>query len=75
MIFLTSIDSGFAEQFAALLQQGRDTTARVDHVVADILAAVRRDGDKALCAYTEKFDRLALTPATLRVTEAEIDRP
>jgi histidinol dehydrogenase len=73
MIFLTSIDSGFAEQFAALLQQGRDTTARVDHVVADILAAVRRDGDKALCAYTEKFDRLALTPATLRVTEAEID--
>ena len=29
----------------------------------------------AVIALTERFDRLALTPDTLRLTEAEIERP
>jgi len=70
---LSTRDPGFEATFRALLQDTRDTTASVDAAVAAIIAAVRHEGDAALCAYTEKFDRLALTPRTLAVTDAEID--
>ncbi len=70
---LTTTDSGFQAAFDALLDEARETTASVDATVAAIIAAVRATGDEALCGYTAQFDRLALTPATLRVTQAEID--
>ena len=70
---LSTADAGFAGAFAALLHEARDTTARVDGAVAAIIAAVRARGDAALCEYTQQFDRQDLTPATLRVTAAEID--
>ena len=41
----------------------------VSAVVADIIATVRRDGDAALFAYAEKFDRVTLD--SLEVTEAD----
>jgi len=63
---------GFAASFAALLAGQRETAADVDAVVADIVAAVASRGDEALIAYTERFDRLALTPGTLRIAPAEI---
>lgn len=47
------------------------TMANVEAVVSDILAAVRRDGDRALLDYTEKFDRVR--PESLRVTEEEME--
>jgi histidinol dehydrogenase len=68
-----SREAGFGAAFEALLDEARQTTAQVDGVVAAIIAAVRTGGDAALCAYTEQFDHLALTPETLRVTAAEID--
>jgi histidinol dehydrogenase len=68
-----SREAGFGVAFEALLDEARQTTAQVDGVVAAIIAAVRTGGDAALCAYTEQFDHLALTPETLRVTAAEID--
>lgn len=40
--------------------------------VSDIIAAVRKDGDKALFAYAEKFDKTHVTADTLFVTEEEI---
>ena len=43
----------------------------VERIVADIIAAVRRDGDKALFFYNEKFDRAKLT--ALLVSRQEID--
>ena len=70
---LSTADAGFEAAFAALLGEARETTARVDGAVAAIIAAVRNRGDAALCEYTAQFDRQTLTPATLRVTAAEID--
>ena len=70
---LDTADAGFEVAFSALLDQARQTTARVDGVVAEIIARVRAEGDPALCKYTQDFDHVALTPATLRVTAAEID--
>ena len=42
--------------------------------VTEILETVRRDGDKALCDYTRRFDNACVKPEDLRVTEEEIDR-
>jgi histidinol dehydrogenase len=44
----------------------------VDRDVAAILDRVRRLGDRALVTYTRQFDGVRLTPATLRVTPAEL---
>jgi histidinol dehydrogenase len=72
MIRLDTADPGFAAAFAALLRQAGETTEDVAGVVADILRAVRDGGDAALCALTERFDRMAITPDRLRVGTAEI---
>lgn len=41
--------------------------------VRDIIAGVRARGDDALIEYGEAFDKVTLTAAQLRVTQAEID--
>lgn len=45
----------------------------VQQTVAGIFADVAKDGDRALIHYTEKFGGPKLTPAKLRVSEAEVD--
>ncbi len=68
---LNTSEAGFEASFAALLNEARETTARVDGAVAEIIAAVRARGDAALLDYTTRFDRH--TPTTLRITAEEID--
>ncbi len=63
---------GFAAAFAALLAAKRELDDDVDQAVAAILDDVRRRGDDAVIALTRRFDRVELTPATLRVTPDEI---
>jgi histidinol dehydrogenase len=70
---LDARDAAFTARFAALVDAGREPPADVSAAVAAIIADVRTHGDAALFALTERFDRLALTPATVRVTEAAID--
>jgi histidinol dehydrogenase len=70
---LATDDPGFEAAFVALLNQTRETTADVAASVAAIIARVRAEGDPALCALTEQFDRLRIAPAQLRITPAEID--
>ncbi|MEO0999757.1 MAG: histidinol dehydrogenase, partial [Pseudomonadota bacterium] len=70
---LSTADPDFEARFAALLGAKREEAADVDAAVAEILADVRARGDDALIDLTARFDRLELTPGTLRVTEAEID--
>jgi histidinol dehydrogenase len=65
-------DAGFAAAFTAFLAKGRAEKSDVDGVVADILADVKTRGDAALVDYTNRFDRVKLTAAQLRVTAAEI---
>ncbi len=71
---LSTAEPGFEAAFAALLDEARETTARVDAAVAGIIAAVRAEGDAALLRLTARFD--GWTPrdaAALRVTAAEVD--
>ena len=73
MKFLSTGDAGFEADFAELLNQARETSDSVDQAVSGIIADVRKRGDAAVIDYTQRFDRLALTAETLRVSAAEID--
>ena len=70
---LDTRDPGFEAAFVALLDTARDTTARVDGVVAGIIARIREGGDAALLELTARFDRWQpADAAALRVTAEEI---
>ncbi len=71
---LDASEPGFDAALDALLAARSDEVGRVDAPVAAILRDVRARGDAAVCAATERFDRLTLAPDALRVTAAEIDR-
>jgi histidinol dehydrogenase len=71
--FLDYSQPDFEAAFAALLSAKREESTDVDDTVADIIAQVRENGDAAVIALTQKFDRIALTPETLRITAAEVD--
>ncbi len=66
-------DAHFAQRFAALIEAPRGDAVEVRDTVAGILADVRARGDAAVIEHTRHFDRLELTPTTLRIPEAEID--
>ena len=71
--FLDTSQPDFEDRFNALLNAKREDSPDVDAVVAEIIADVRGRGDAAVIELTSKFDRLDLTPDTLRFSEAEID--
>lgn len=73
MFFLDSRQADFEARFTELLSMKREVDEDVDQAVAAILAEVKARGDAALIEYTARFDRLELTPATLRVSEAEVE--
>ncbi|GCE83614.1 histidinol dehydrogenase [Komagataeibacter diospyri] len=70
---LDTTQPDFKAEFAGLLADRDSDTARVDGPVTEILAAVRARGDDALCEFTNRFDRANVTPATLRITAAEVE--
>jgi len=62
----------FAARFADFLSAKRDTERAADRAAADIVAAVRAEGDAALFAYTQRFDRFPLGPETVRIRREEM---
>ena len=55
-----------------LFARGENTSLQVEETVRTIIQTVRKKGDRALFAYTYKFDRVRLTAETLTVTKAEM---
>src|SRR5919109_2367709 len=70
---LTTTDADFTGQFQRLQHRGQEAGSSVESQVRAILGRVQREGDKALLELTVQFDGVALTPATLRVSRAEMD--
>lgn len=70
---LASSQADFAAAFAALLAAKREISEDVDAAVRAIIADVVARGDQAVIDYTSRFDRLELTPGSMRVTTEEID--
>lgn len=56
-----------------LLKRSPNNYSKFEAAVADILANVKEKGDEALFSYTKEFDKVEVTPETIRVTEAEIE--
>ena len=47
---------------------GKKITATVETIISDI----QKNGDKALFEYTKKFDRVSLTPATVKISTSKM---
>ncbi|NQV56521.1 MAG: histidinol dehydrogenase [Rhodospirillales bacterium] len=62
----------FAVEFASFLNRRRDADENVAAAVTDIIEQVRRDGDQALIALTNRFDGFALSADNLKFTAGEI---
>ncbi len=70
---LNTADPNFSEMFAELLSEKREVSQNVDDAAREILHTVRKGGDAALSALTQKFDRFHPSALNLRVTREEID--
>jgi histidinol dehydrogenase len=70
---LSTATADFEPAFTALLGEARETAESVGDAVSAIIADVRARGDAALCDYTGRFDRMAITPQRLRIAASEID--
>jgi len=71
-IRLTTDTPDFERAFAAFLDAKRAEEEDVDAAVAGILADVRTRGDVALVELTARFDRLELTPESLKLKEEDL---
>ncbi|OCC04812.1 histidinol dehydrogenase [Labrys sp. WJW] len=70
---LHSAQADFADAFATLLATKREISEDVDASVRAIIEDVVARGDAAVIDYTARFDRLTLTPETMRISAAEIE--
>ena len=55
-----------------MLKRSPSSYGEYERAVAEILGNVRKNGDKAVFEYTEKFDGFKLNAENIRVTDAEI---
>ena len=70
---LKSDSPAFRRFLATLIERRSGSGSNVDAVVSAIIDEVRRRGDRALIEMTERFDRVHLTPARIRVSAAEME--
>jgi histidinol dehydrogenase len=66
-------DPGFEADFAAFVDERRDTPEEVDAIVRDVLAAVRSEGLAALLRLARQFDKIELDESSIRVSPEEIE--
>ena len=70
---LNTADASFDAAFQARLHWSGDTDVAIESRVAEIITAVRRDGDQAVLGFTQQFDGLAASMmADLEITQAEM---
>lgn len=61
------------EDLSRVLNRSQLDMEDINKAVKSIIADVKENGDKALFAYTEKFDKYVITKDNICVTEAEIE--
>ena len=71
----STVDADFRERLGQLLAWESVSDGAVNRTVDEIIAAIRRDGDAALLAYTRRFDGWeAAQPADLEIPRARLER-
>lgn len=71
-VFLDFAQPDFGIAFETLLGAKREDSPDVDQTVAGIISDVRARGDAAVIDLTKQFDRITLTPETLRISSQDI---
>jgi histidinol dehydrogenase len=71
--WLDAREAGFEAEFAALISMKRENDTDVSGAVRAIISDVRARGDAALVELSARYDRVRLTPETLRLSAADID--
>jgi len=71
-IRLSTADSNFEALFTELLATKREVSEEVGTVVAEVIARVREEGDRAAIDYTRRFDRFDPSATGLKITREEI---
>ncbi|NRA87038.1 MAG: histidinol dehydrogenase [Rhizobiales bacterium] len=72
-LFLNWNDDAFSQKFKSLIAEKKENSHDVNKTVADILHAVKTNGDAALVEYSAKFDKLNITPDQFLISQARID--
>jgi histidinol dehydrogenase len=62
------------ETLNRIINRGKIDYSSVSSSVREIIEAVRKEGDKAVLRYTEKFDNTSLTQQRLRVVKNEVKK-
>jgi len=63
-----------AETLNQVVNRGKADFSSISSSVQKIIQAVRKEGDKAVLRYTEKFDNVRLSQSRLKVTKKEIEK-
>jgi histidinol dehydrogenase len=66
-------DPGYRRLMAAILRRRGNREGEIEKRVTEIVAAVRREGDRALLRYARLFDRVRLNAVSVEVKAQEIE--
>ena len=69
---IKTTDAGYKPFLAKVLERRGNREGDIEQRVAEIVGAVRRQGDRALFHYTKLYDGVRLNPASVEVKESEI---
>ena len=72
MKILDSKQKDIVAELKRLIDRGETATEEVAATVKEVVERVRKEGDPAVLAYTEKFDRVKLALKDIRVTPDEV---
>ena len=72
MKIIDSQQKDIVAELKRIINRGETATEEAAAVVKEVVERVRKEGDPAVLAYTEKFDRVSLTLKNIRVTPEEI---
>lgn len=72
MKIIDSKQKDIVAELKRIINRGETATEEAAQTVKEVVERVRKEGDPAILAYTEKFDRVNLTLKDLRVTPEEI---
>lgn len=70
---IKTTDASFADFLAKVLARRGNREGDIEKRVEEIVHAVSKQGDRALFRYTQMFDRVTVTAATVEVNQREID--
>ena len=74
IVKIESIDFEKESRLKTLINRAEQDVEEFDKVVKEILKDIKENGDEAVIKYTEKFDKVKLSPEELLIPEEELEK-